>query len=110
MRQLFIQTSEASTAGFENQDAFPVSERLISEFETRFLSVEQDGQTVFKSAAPPILSFLNDFYAQYELAEPQRRVLQRLERILRAQDPAQPIGLIAVDVSAHRSRRQIQKI
>lgn len=108
MRQVFLLSSEP-VQDFQNQDGFPVSEKLWPELTAAFLSYRTEAPDVFRIPASAALKFLSDFYARYELSQPQRRILRRLEQILGALLPGQLAGFIFAEVSEHRSRRFAKK-
>jgi sulfur relay (sulfurtransferase) DsrC/TusE family protein len=108
VRQVFLFNSD-TVPDFQNEDGFPVSEKLWSELITVFASCRKETSDVLRIPAAEALSFLSGFYSRYELSQPQRRILRRLEQILGALSPQQAVGFTAAEVSEHRSRRFSKK-
>jgi len=109
VRQVFLFTSDA-VPDFQNEDGFPISEKLWPELMSRFTSARVENSDVFRIPAEPALKFLSEFYSCYELSQPQRRILHRLEQVLIGISPEKSVGFAAAEVSEHRSRRQAKKI
>jgi len=108
VRQVFLFTSDAVT-DFQNEDGFPVSEKLWPDLMSRFASQYASTSDTLRIPAELALKFLSEFYSRYELSQPQRRILRRLEQILGTLPPAQPAGFALTEVSERRSRRALKK-
>ena len=109
MRQVFLFTSDA-VPDFQNEDGFPISEKLWPELMSRFAVAPVETSDVLRIEAETALKFLSEFYFRYELSQPQRRILRRLEQVLGAVSPKKSVGFAAAEVSEHRSRREAKKI
>ncbi len=107
MRQVFLVADSDQPGNFENHDALPMSDRLLAELQARFKPAQD--QNTFTVSVNEALSFLRDFYAHYELSQPQRRVYLRFEKILAGIPSVQMVQFAAAEVSEHRSRRNLNK-
>lgn len=108
MRQVFLLSgTDDQSINFENQDALPLSDRLWFELETRFPLAQSQNKNSFSISAKQALEFLRDFYARYELSQPQRRVRLRFEENLARLVSTQLIQFVIAEVSEHRSRRKL---
>ncbi len=109
MLQVFLSCSSQKLSGFENEDGFPVSERLLSELNRRFPEANKAGDSFYTMGAGQALTFLRDFYDRYELSQPQRRIWARFEKVLAENLSESPVWFVAADVSEHRSRKFSKK-
>lgn len=105
MRQVFLITDSEQAVSFENQDALPISEKLLTEWEAFFKPVED--KIIFNISAGEALGLLRGFYSRYELSQPQRRVRARFEKILAETPSGQAVRFVAAEVSERRSRRHL---
>ena len=106
MLQVFLLTEPGENPAFEDLTALPAANHLIPALETSGISSQKNGshhEYLFSPARA--LTFLRDFYAQYELSQPQRRVRLRFEKKLSEFKTDQPVRFVVADVSAHQSRR-----
>jgi len=108
VRQVFLFTSD-TVPDFQSEDGFPVSEKLWSELMSRFASARAENSDIFQIPAEPALKFLSEFYSRYELSQPQRRILRRLEQVVGGVSPEKTVGFAVAEVSEHRSRRALKK-
>ena len=106
MRQVFLLIGPDQSVNFENQDALPLSERIWVELEKRFPSAQSKDKNSFSISSAQALELLHDFYARYELSQPQRRVRSRFEKNLTELSPDQSVQFVIAEVSEHRSRRK----
>ena len=107
MRQVFLLSAVNQSVNLENQDALPLSDRLWYELETRFPCAQSPNKAFFSLSATQALELFRDFYARYELSQPQRRVRLRLEDKLVEMVPDQVVQFIIAEVSEHRNRRKL---
>lgn len=106
MRQVFLVLKNQATLSFEERDGLPVSEKLMMELTERFSNQVQINESLeWHVSAEAALLFLNEFYARYELSQPQRRIRKRAEQILSQTRSDETVRFVAADVSEHRSRR-----
>ncbi len=111
MQQVYLLTTSTEEFDFENFDALPVSEHLLKELSIQFATkFSASNGLIAELTVSAALEFLGDFYARYELSQPQRRVKQRWEQLLKGLDAKQTVKFVAVEVSQHRSRRTAKKI
>ena len=110
MLQVFLSLAELSSACFENEDGFPVSDRLWSELKTHFsITSELSESRRFSLTAEAARSFLVNFYSRYELSQPQQRIRARFEKVLAEISPESQVWFVAEEVSEHRSRKFSKK-
>jgi len=110
MLQVFLSLVKTGPSGFENEDGFPVSDRLWGELKTRFLTEPQSGEErCFSLTVKEARAFLEVFYSRYELSQPQRRIRARFEKILAEISPENQVWFVAEEVSEHRSRKFSKK-
>ncbi len=84
-----------------------MSAKLLAELEAHLKPAQN--QNKFHIPAGEALVFLRDFYAQYELSQPQRRVRLRFEKVLEGIPSGQTVQFAVAEVSEHRSRRNLNK-
>jgi len=109
VRQVFLFTSD-TVPDFQNEDGFPVSGKLWPELISQFASEHAATSDSLHISAEAALKFLSEFYSRYELSQPQRRILHRMEQVLSGVSPEKSVGFALAEVSEHRSRRQAKKI
>jgi len=111
MLQVFLSLDGNKFSGFENEDGFPVSERLLPELKARFSEWKCGDTAAFCCAvtAEQALAVMRDFYDRYALSQPQRRIRSRYEKILAGILPDNEVWFMAADVSEHRSRKYSKK-
>jgi hypothetical protein len=114
MRQALLFSHEEILAGLseteiENQDALPVSDKLLPELESRWCFSETENPNIFFAAPEELLHFLREFYSRYELSQPQRRLWKRFENFLATRSPGDMVGVVRADVFSRRSRRFAKK-
>ena len=99
MQQVFLFAEGADVPDFQSADGLPVSPLLLSVLTAKFTpSPREDFSSAFRLTAAVAKAFLEEFYSNYELSQPQARIHRRFKFFLEQLSENQGVWFVEADV------------